>query len=105
MADLKAAAKRLRGLAKWRKESAFPELRSATRRQILEEADACILAAQALEAWAWQQETGACVRRKFAGNCWKWACYAPSGRSWFEYVADTPLGAVLAAMEGEKDGN
>lgn len=39
MPDLKAAAERLRGLAKWRKESAFPELRLATRRQIVEEAD------------------------------------------------------------------
>ena len=61
-------------------------------------AESVSLAAQALEAWAWQQEQGAKVKQCWTGE--RWFCQVADG----EYVADTPLGAVLEAMEGEKDG-
>lgn len=54
-------------------------------------------AAQALEALAWQEKNKAGV-----GPGWTetgWLCEVRDQ----EYVADTPLGALLAAMEGEKD--
>lgn len=106
MHDLKSAAKMMRvALAEARSDQVILDVKADLdmTMQIDSVCDSLILAAQALEAWAWQQETQAGVRRKFTGNCWKWACYAPGGRSWFEYVADTPLGALLAAMEEERD--
>lgn len=82
MPDLKAAAK-------WLRETAGNYL-TAQEREHNE------IAAQALEAWAWQEEQGAKVKQCWTGE--RWFCDVADG----EYVADTPLGAVLAAMEGEK---
>ena len=83
MPDLKAAAKEMRDISGglWYGR---------------ESRDVCILAAQALEAWAWQQERKATVQPYNGG--WLCGTIDNSGH------ADTPLGAVLAAMEGEKDG-
>lgn len=103
MHDLKAAAKMMTDTAAATAEEMKVFRSGEWHDQAQSERDAFLLAAQALEALAWQAETQAGVRRKFTGNCWKWACYAPGGQSWFEYVADTPLGAILAAMEGERD--
>lgn len=83
MHDLKAAAKRLRG-CDW----TTPSQDKADR----------LLAAQALEAWAWQQQTGALTQP--GDNGW-WVCISGDGSK--TYAADTPLGAVMAAMEGEND--
>ena len=82
MHDLKAAAKRLRG-GDW----TTPSQDKADR----------LLAAQALEAWAWQQERKAGVGPGWTDSGWR--CEVDDQ----EYDADTPLGAVLAAMEGERD--
>lgn len=86
MADLKAAAERLR-CDGWSTQSQ-------------DRADR-LLAAQALEALAWQHERKAAVHRAWWGDS-DWLCVTRDG---YEYYADTPLGALLAAMEGEKDGN
>lgn len=61
-----------------------------------------ILAAQALEAWAWQQETGASVRQTTGGEFWC-AVKLQGHQLTNNYYADTPLGAVLAAMAGESE--
>jgi hypothetical protein len=76
MHDLKAAAKTLR--------------------HEVPESEVLTLAAQALEAWAWQQETGALTQP--GDNGW-WVCISGDGSG--TYAADTPLGALMAAMEGE----
>lgn len=80
MNDLKAAAERLRG-SDW----TTPSQDKADR----------LLAAQALEAWVWQQERKAGVGPGWTDSGWR--CEVDDQ----EYDADTPLGAVLAAMEGE----
>jgi hypothetical protein len=101
MADLKAAAERLRKLAEKREQSAFPELRVATQQNILQEASDCLLAAQALEALAWLKDKDAILQAAWWGDRSDWmVCFDDD-----EYAADTPLGALLAAMEGENDGN
>lgn len=84
MADLKATAK-------WLKQSATDSYITD------EQTSHLLLAAQALEALAWQAEVGAKVKQCWSGE--RWFCHVGDG----EYVADTPLGALLAAMEGEKD--
>lgn len=87
MPDLKAAANRLRG-GDW----TTPSQDKADR----------FLAAQALEALAWaenQKQPIECVLGK-----WRILGRCPDGYLRM-YHADTPLGAILAAMEGEKDGN
>ena len=82
MADLKAAAKEMREISEglWYGR---------------ESRDVCILAAQALEAWAWQQEKGA----KVVPWGMEWRC---SDGEEIRVNADTPMEAVLAAMEGER---
>ena len=97
MPDLKAAAERLRAEAKAASKALETVARSGEPHdQCKRERDDFLLAAQALEAWAWQQETGAKVRECWTGH--RWFCEVADG----EYVADTPLGAVLAAMEGDR---
>ena len=83
MPDLKAAAKHFKILY----EDDVEFLKNAPMYHVL--------AAQALEAWAWQQERKATVQPYNGG--WLCGTIDNSGH------ADTPLGAVLAAMEGEKD--
>jgi hypothetical protein len=83
MPDLKGAAERLRG-CDWTTPSQDKSDR--------------LLAAQALEALAWQEEHKALVGPVVGG----WMCHKFSDRIESNaYVADTPLGALLAAMEGE----
>jgi len=96
MHDLKAAAKRLRERLN-PSGAKYVMVRDERRAlAIFVEAQDNLLSAQALEAWAWQQETGAKVRECWTGH--RWFCEVADG----EYVADTPLGAVLAAMEGDR---
>lgn len=87
MPDLKAAAKWLRETAGkyWTpEEEAYNET-----------------AAQALEALAWLKDKDAILQAAWWGDRSDWmVCFDDD-----EYAADTPLGAILAAMEGEKDGN
>jgi hypothetical protein len=52
-------------------------------------------AIQAMEAWAWVERTGADVTKQSG----KWHCAV----GWFTHtIHDTPLAAVLNAMEKEK---
>lgn len=81
MHDLKAAAK-------WLRETAGNYLTE-------QEREHNEIAAQALEAWAWQQERKAGVGPGWTDSGWR--CEVDDQ----EYDADAPLGAVLAAMEGE----
>lgn len=85
----------------------MPDLKAAAKR--LDELNMnlgdCILAAQALEAWAWQQERGVSVEEcsgKLDRPYGKYRVmgYDSAGRL-KRYYADTPLGVVLAAIEGE----
>lgn len=101
MHDLKAAAKLMRvALAEARSDQVILDVKAdldmAT--QIDFVCDSLSLAAQALEAWAWQQQTGALTQP--GDNGW-WVCISGDGSK--TYDADTPLGAVLAAMKGERD--
>lgn len=84
MADLKAAAERLR-CDGWSTQSQ-------------DRADR-LLAAQALEALAWQEEKGASVRKMRTGGFF---CAVNGDEIVNNYYADTPLGALLAAMQGER---
>ncbi len=77
--------------AKWLKESAADSYITDQQTSQL------LLAAQALEALAWQAEKKATIQPYNGG--WLCGTIDNSGH------ADTPLGAILAAMEGEKDGN
>ncbi len=103
MSDLKAAAKEMREIAdgSWSGR---------------ESRDACKLAAQALEALAWMEENGRrleyedAVRWSSGETTWRQVDRGTEG-SWrcmndlfTRYYAATPLAAILAAMEGEKDG-
>lgn len=81
---LHAAAKRLRG-----------DDRSTWLNQVEDQ----ILAAQALEAWAWVASQSMPV--EIVLKRWRILGRDSSGYLKF-YYADTPLGCVLAAMEGEK---
>lgn len=108
MADLKAAAKRLRESAARQKTEMeiwnSPNAASTNYRARLQQgSNDHVLAAQALEAWAWQQETGASVRQTTGGEFWC-AVKIEGQQLTNNYYADTPLGAVLAAREGETDG-
>lgn len=70
------------------------DLKKAARFYRLGDGKECLLAAKALEALAWQAEKGAKVVQWGA----EWRC------SYGEKIrvhADTPLGALLAAMDGE----
>ena len=101
MPDLKAAARELRtGASEAENEMKFLKwgLRFDDHKRHREN---WLLAAQALEAWAWQQETGASVREMGTGGFF---CAVNGEEIVNNYYADTPLGAVLAAMEGERDG-
>ena len=102
MADLKAAAKRYRESAEQSQKALRiweAALNKYYRDRLEASASDATIAAQALEAWAWQQKMEAKVKPCWTGE--RWFCQVADG----EYVADTPLGCVLAAMEGEKDGN
>lgn len=57
------------------------------------------LAAQTLEAWAWMAEQPMHLEKR--GDKWQILGRGAAGALIY-YYADTPLGAVLAAMEGEK---
>lgn len=83
MPDLKAAAKEMREVV----DGSWSGRQSR---------DACILAAQALEAWAWMAESG--WRIEYEAEDY-WCC---TNEVFTRYYADTPLGAVLAAMKGER---
>lgn len=103
MPDLKAAAERLRKSAARQKAEMeiwnSPNAASTDYRARLQQAASDqILAAQALEALAWQAEKEA----KVIPWGHEWRC---SDGEKIRAHADTPLGALLAAMEGEKDGN
>lgn len=82
MADLKAAAERLRG-CDWTTPSQDKSDR--------------LLAAQALEALAWMKESGWQLEYGVED---RWCC---TNDVFTRYYADTPFGAILAAMEGERD--
>lgn len=86
MPDLKAAAQEMREIVdgSWSGR---------------ESRDACLLAAQALEALAWMKESGWRLEYDVED---RWCC---TNDVFTRYYADTPFGALLAAMEGEKDGN
>jgi uncharacterized iron-regulated membrane protein len=101
MPDLKAAAERLRSqVSEYRDNYYLNDDQNADNRSRHESLmRSFVLAAQALEALAWQAEVGAKVKQCWTGE--RWFCEVADG----EYVADDPLGALLAAMEGEKDGN
>jgi hypothetical protein len=101
MADLRAAAKRLRG-GDW----TTPSQDKADR----------FLAAQALEALAWMEENGRrleyedAVRWSSGETTWRQVERGAEG-SWCcmndlftRYYAATPLAAILAAKEGEDAG-
>ena len=94
MADLRAAQR----LKKLSAKKSLISMRNGNTPKAIALADESwdyFLAAQALEARAWQAETGAKVKQCWSGE--RWFCQVADG----EYVADTPLGALLAAMEGE----
>jgi len=87
MADLKAAAK-------WLKDSATDSYITD------EQTGHLLLAAQALEALAWaanQKQPIECVLGK-----WRILGRDQYGHLKY-YYADTPFGAILAAMEGERN--
>lgn len=95
MPNLKAAAKRLRERLN-PSGAKYVMVRDERRAlAIFVEAQDNLLSAQALEAWAWQQERKATVQPYNGG--WLCGTIDNSGH------ADTPLGAVLEAMEGERD--
>lgn len=86
MPDLKAAAK-------WLRETAGNYL-TAQEREHNE------IAAQALEAWAWMAAQSMPIEIALK----RWRILGRDQRGHLRYYyADTPLGAVLAAMEGELD--
>lgn len=101
MADLKAAAGRLR--ERLNPSGAEYVMVRDERRAVamLVEAQDNLLAAQALEALAWQAETGASVRKGSDGRFF--CCGNKDDATSSYYYADTPLGAILAAMEGERN--
>jgi hypothetical protein len=101
MPEPKAAAERLRKSADkksheikiWNADNAsHRQYREFLEQSVIDQ----ILAAQALEALAWQAEKKATVQPYNGG--WLCGTIDNSGH------ADTPLGAILAAMEGESDG-
>ena len=97
MNDLKAAAERLRSqISEYRDNHYLNSDQNADNRARHESLMGSIrLAAQALEALAWQAENKAGV-----GPGWTetgWLCEVRDQ----EYYADTPLGAILAAMKEE----
>ena len=65
------------------------------------EATACILGAQALEAWAWVARTGELPY--YHGDGWA-ALGKTAAGTWVFGRAATPLAAVLDAMEKEGKG-
>lgn len=85
MADLKAAANSIRN--NWSNDMDF--LKNAPISHVL--------AAQALEAWAWVEKTDAILQPFGLQSDWRIEVNS------LKYYADTPLGCVLAAMEGEKN--
>lgn len=106
MPDLKAAAERLRKSAARQKAEMeiwnSPNAASTDYRARLHQAASDqIFAAQALEALAWYGENAALVRKMSNGE---FLCAVHRENVTNNYYADTPLGALLAAMEGEKDG-
>lgn len=98
MPDLKAAAKMMLDAAAATAEEMKVFRSGEWHDQAESERDGFLLAAQALEAWAWQQERKAGVGPGWTDSGWR--CEVDDQ----EYDANTPLGAVLAAMEGEKNG-
>lgn len=103
-ARLRAAAERLRSqVSEYRDSNYLNSDQNADNRARHESLmESVVLAAQALEALAWQQETGASVRQTTGGEFWC-AVKLQGQQITNNYYADTPLGAVLAAMEGERD--
>lgn len=100
MPDLKAAAERLRSqVSEYRDSNYLNSDQNADNRARHESLmESVVLAAQALEAWAWQQEKGADVQYDIEDD--SFVCDTFNG----QYRRCTPLGAVMAAMEGEKNG-
>ena len=97
MPDLKAAAERLRERLN-PSGAKYVMVRDERRALVMfVEAQDNLLAAQALEAWAWMAENGWRLEND-GKDCW--AC---TSDVFLQNDADTPLGAVLAAMEGERD--
>lgn len=100
MADLKAAAERLRSqVSEYRDNYYLNDDQNADNRSRHESLmRVFVLAAQALEALAWIKESGWRLEYDVEG---RWCC---TNDVFTRYYADTPLGALLAAMEGEKNG-
>ena len=98
MPDLKAAAELMLDAASASAEEVklFPHGEWHDRAE--HERASFLLAAQALEALAWQAESGASVRQMCSGG---FSCAVTCDEIVNNYYADTPLGAILAAMEGE----
>lgn len=101
MPDFKAAAERLRNKAKQRRgEIQFFVGMEQSEKRIAAEADDYLLAAQALEALAWAENQ----KQPIECALGKWRILGRDQYGHLKYYyADTPLGALLAAMEGEKD--
>lgn len=97
MHDLKAAAKMMLDAAAATVEEMKMFRSGEWHDQAERERDAFLLAAQALEALVWQEEVAARVMHYPLTD--QWTCETLYGK----YYADTPLGAILAAMEGERD--
>lgn len=98
MADLKAAANMMLDAAAATAEEMKVFRSGEWHDQAERERAGFLLAAQALEAWAWVAEKDTTLQP--VGLDFDWQLEVNGS----EYVADTPMGAVLAAMEGEKDG-
>jgi len=103
MPDLKAAAEIMRVALKEARSGQVilavkNDLDMAT--QMDSVCDSLLLAAQALEAMAWMKESRFVLDLDTTGSQVWWNCYLPFSGQY--YQADTPLGAILAAMEEAK---
>lgn len=101
MHDLKAAAKLMLDAAAATAEEMKVFRSGEWHDQAERERAGFLLAAQALEAWAWMAEQPMHLEKR--ADRWRILGRGASGALAY-YYADTPLGAVLAAMEGENDG-
>ncbi len=98
MADLKAAAKMMLDAASATAEEMKVFRSGEWHDQAARELDSFFLAAQALEAWAWMAAQSMPIEIALK----RWRILGRDQRGHLKYYyADTPLGAVLAAMEGE----